>query len=104
MTADELRTARETIGLSQAALARRLGIPANTLARWERGEVPIRHGHILALALQHIGEFRPCIRCGIATAAVPLVVCPGCYDATTPRRQHAPSCPIAIGVEGPPVC
>lgn len=46
-----LRCHRAVRGESQAATAHRLGIPANTLARWERGELRIQHPTILALAL-----------------------------------------------------
>jgi transcriptional regulator with XRE-family HTH domain len=40
--------------LSQAELATMLDVPVNTLARWERGEVAIRHPRILELALHAI--------------------------------------------------
>lgn len=33
-----LRSLRKRAGLSQAALAARLGVAPNTVARWERGE------------------------------------------------------------------
>lgn len=39
--ADELRRIREAIGLNQDAMAGRLGIHPNTLARQERGEIGI---------------------------------------------------------------
>ena len=42
MTGTELRRQRRRLGLSQAALAQRLGVTANTVARWERGERTIR--------------------------------------------------------------
>jgi hypothetical protein len=32
-----------------------LDVPVNTLARWERGEVAIRHPRILSLALHGLG-------------------------------------------------
>ena len=37
--ADELRARRKALGLSQVALAERLGVTATTVARWERGEM-----------------------------------------------------------------
>ena len=38
MTGEQLRAIRRRLGLTQAALAARLGITANALARLERGE------------------------------------------------------------------
>ena len=54
MTPADLLTAREALGLSQHALAEALGIPRNTVARWERGALLIRHGTILRLALERL--------------------------------------------------
>jgi DNA-binding transcriptional regulator YiaG len=51
MTGDTLKARRTKLGMSQGALARALDVPVNTLARWERGELGIRHPRILALAL-----------------------------------------------------
>ena len=42
MTGDELRRIRKRLGLTQAALAERLAVTSTSVARWERGEVPIR--------------------------------------------------------------
>lgn len=58
MDGAELRSRRGGLGLSQLQLAEALDVPANTIARWERGEVPIRHPRILRLALERlaIGE------------------------------------------------
>ncbi len=42
MTGEELRRIRKRLGLTQAALADRLAVTSTTVARWERGEVPIR--------------------------------------------------------------
>lgn len=53
---DQLRARRRGLGLTQAQLAERLGISANTIARWERGEkVPAtpRMLHYALTALEH---------------------------------------------------
>lgn len=42
MTGEELRRIRKRLGLTQVALAERLGVAPNSVARWERDEVPIR--------------------------------------------------------------
>ncbi len=42
MKGGTLRRIRKRLGLTQAALAERLGVSPNTVARWERNEVPIR--------------------------------------------------------------
>lgn len=42
MTGEELRRIRKRLGLTQVALAERLGVAPNSVARWERNEVPIR--------------------------------------------------------------
>jgi len=39
MTGTEVRRIRKRLRLTQAALATRVGVHANTVARWERGEV-----------------------------------------------------------------
>lgn len=36
-----LREARRKLGCNQAELAERMGTTRNTVARWERGEVPM---------------------------------------------------------------
>jgi DNA-binding XRE family transcriptional regulator len=45
---------RERHDLTQAALAARLGGPSNTLARWERDDMGMRHTVVLAAALETI--------------------------------------------------
>ncbi len=42
MKGGTLRRIRKRLGLTQAALAERLGVRPNTVARWERNELPIR--------------------------------------------------------------
>ncbi|MXY78489.1 MAG: helix-turn-helix transcriptional regulator [Chloroflexi bacterium] len=40
--------------MTQRDLAAELGVPSNTLARWERGELEVQHPRMLRLALQGI--------------------------------------------------
>ena len=42
------------MGMTQRDLAGELGVPLNTLARWERGELEIQHRQMLSLALDAI--------------------------------------------------
>src|SRR5215472_11213201 len=42
--------------LSQAELSRVLGVTRNSLARWERGDLPIRHPELVALALDKLAN------------------------------------------------
>lgn len=42
MKGKELKAIRRRLGLSQAALAREIGVHANTVARWERDEIGMR--------------------------------------------------------------
>lgn len=56
MTPRELRAWRSRVGWSQQALADALDVPVNTIARWERGELVIRHGTILRLALERLAS------------------------------------------------
>ncbi|MBM4410258.1 MAG: helix-turn-helix domain-containing protein [Chloroflexi bacterium] len=51
-----LPSARERLGLSQAELADRLGASANTVARWERGELKVRLAPMLRLALEALAR------------------------------------------------
>jgi len=52
VTPEELRSRRAALGLSQLAIAERLGIPRNTWARWERGELAVEKPVLLGLALE----------------------------------------------------
>ena len=56
VTPQELRAWREARGWSQQRLADALDVPVNTVARWERAELPIRHGTILKLALRELAR------------------------------------------------
>jgi transcriptional regulator with XRE-family HTH domain len=46
-----LRERRKSLGLTQAALSILLDVSRNTVARWERGEVPILHPGMIERAL-----------------------------------------------------
>ncbi len=54
----ELRRRRLTLGLNQSQLARTLGVSVQTIFRWEKGELGIRHPVILALALDALERER----------------------------------------------
>lgn len=51
MTPAEFRDLRERLGLTQVALADALGTTGNTVARMERGELPINKRIVAALAM-----------------------------------------------------
>jgi transcriptional regulator with XRE-family HTH domain len=50
MTGAEMRRLRHRAGLSQRALAAKLGLHWNSVARMERGELPVREVVALAVA------------------------------------------------------
>jgi transcriptional regulator with XRE-family HTH domain len=52
MEGDELRKKRTVLGLTQAELAEILGVKPNTIARWERGLLPVPR--IAELAMQTV--------------------------------------------------
>jgi non-specific serine/threonine protein kinase len=54
MTPEALREQRLQLGLSQAALAQALGVARNTVARWERNELEIRHSELVQAALDRL--------------------------------------------------
>jgi predicted ATPase/DNA-binding CsgD family transcriptional regulator/DNA-binding XRE family transcriptional regulator len=56
LAADEIRTRRLRLGLTQAELAAWLGVTANTVARWERGEIRPAHPARVARRLARIGR------------------------------------------------
>ncbi|MHB8576102.1 MAG: helix-turn-helix domain-containing protein [Dehalococcoidia bacterium] len=58
MQGHTLRAWRQRLGLSQIELGLALGVPQNTVSRWERGMMPIEHGRILYLALQQLQHQR----------------------------------------------
>ena len=51
LTRDQFKQRRLALGLSQTALALRLGITGNTVSRWERGHLAIPHPPMVDLAL-----------------------------------------------------
>lgn len=57
MTLD-LRAWRIEHGYTQEQVAAALQIRPNTWARWERGDLAIRHEHVLRLALERIARSR----------------------------------------------
>jgi len=58
MTPAELQATRKRLGLSQDALGKLLGVPQNTISRWELGLVPIARPAMLARALRDIEHER----------------------------------------------
>lgn len=56
VTPTELRSRRQALGLSQTALAERLGLHVNTVQRWESDKQPIAHPTVLDLALAHLAN------------------------------------------------
>ena len=52
MDGETLKQARAALGLTQEQLAEALGLPRVTITRWETGTVAIRHGRLVALALE----------------------------------------------------
>lgn len=50
----ELRGRRRELQLTQSQLGRALGVSANTIARWERGDLHIRHAEMVAAALDNL--------------------------------------------------
>ena len=54
MTVKWVRERRLAMGMTQRDLAGELGVPLNTLARWERGELEVQHPQMLSLALDAV--------------------------------------------------
>lgn len=54
MVNEWLQKRRRAMGMTQRDLAGELGVPVNTLARWERGELEVQHAQMLGLALDAI--------------------------------------------------
>lgn len=56
MTGADLRERRERLGLSQSALASKLGTTQNTVSRWELGTLPMERPQMLDLALRALEQ------------------------------------------------
>jgi transcriptional regulator with XRE-family HTH domain len=56
MTGTQLRSERKRLELTQAKLADALGVTANTVARWERGEMNIAQPRLVRDALNNLKE------------------------------------------------
>ena len=54
MAGEWLRKRRLALEMTQRDLAGELGVPMNTLARWERGELEVQHPQMLSLALDAV--------------------------------------------------
>jgi predicted ATPase len=72
----ELRRRRDALQLSQAELARAIGVTRNTVARWERGELTVGHPALLAAALDQL-------RAPLASAE-PAPLCRGAQNPARP--------------------
>src|SRR5215469_15174642 len=59
MLPEDLREQRLRLHLSQAALAEALGVARNTVARWERSELEIRHPELIQMALDRLAMVEP---------------------------------------------
>jgi len=53
---DRLREVRSTLNMTQTEIGGLLGVPWNTVARWERGTITIRHPKMLTHALNDIAN------------------------------------------------
>ena len=59
---DRIRRAREKVGLTQVALAKRIGVSRGAISNWEQGVTSIRNGKLPALAAAlnlHPSELTP---------------------------------------------
>jgi len=55
-TVERLIELRRRTGMTQAQLARALGVARSTILRWESGESPIEHAMALNMALERLEE------------------------------------------------
>ena len=58
MDGNELRERRQALGLTQYALAKRLGRSESTIKRWEEGAIAIEAPETLDLALRALEQER----------------------------------------------
>ena len=54
LSIEGIQARRHALGLTQAALAERLGVTANTVTRWERGELRPMHPALVARQLARL--------------------------------------------------
>ena len=54
MTGQDLLVRRKALRLSRDRLGRLLGVPANTLYRWEAGVMEMRHPELVEAALERV--------------------------------------------------
>lgn len=57
MTHTEFRQARQSLSLTQAQIAREMGVTVNTVSRWEQGVHPVNEG-LARLAIEVIRQRR----------------------------------------------
>lgn len=77
MTGAQLRAARQHMNLSQAELAKQIGLTGNTLARKERGETPITVSQARAvrgILSDWYADFLPVDDRGVVRAAVSVII------------------------------
>ncbi len=84
MTGDELRRRRESLGFTRVQLARRLGVRAATLARWERATEALPNSAMLTLALQALGAEPVEVTEGLTVSRDPFADAP--YFVWKPAR------------------
>lgn len=73
-SADRIRDLRARAGLSQEALARKLGVSKNTVARWEKGAVP--SGENASQLAEALGSSSDWILTGAAATAAEETAAP----------------------------
>lgn len=61
LTGDALKTERLALGLTQRALAQRLGVAAQSISDWETGRKTCQLPGLLRLALDHLGCAPSCV-------------------------------------------
>ncbi len=54
MLSEKLKQTRQELGLTQKQLGELLGISANTIARYERGEMQAQHPQVVAMAVDFL--------------------------------------------------
>ena len=96
ISGDEVRDRRRSLGMSQSELGVALGIARNTIARWERGDLPIGSPRLLSLALDGLAasleadQARPAAseQTGTRLDRDPIRALPSAADALIGRRDE----------------